>query len=160
MYPPYSTVFSTQGAHEKDTLRSKYVKVMDESPSFRRRSPQKQIVHPHSMNTESVDYTEVRTSESPSGSPSIARSPRSKTMGTDNDVERQLGGPGESSFPSSFPKRHGGMKTFFPWIRSYMFRRRLSFAAIGAAFLIVGASVTFIMMKQHENVSFGEYGHF
>ncbi|KAL7461564.1 hypothetical protein ACHAXS_001983 [Conticribra weissflogii] len=127
---------------------------MAESPSFRRRSPQKQTIPHHSMSTELVDYTEVRTTESPSGSPSISRSPRSTTMGTDNYVEHQRGGPGESSFPSSFPKRHGGIKTLFPWIRSYMFRRRLSFAAIGAAFLIVGASVTFIMMKQHDNLSF------
>lgn len=39
-----------------------------------------------------------------------------------------------------------------------MFRRRLSFAAVGAAFIVVGSAVTFVMMKRHDNVpNLGEF---
>jgi hypothetical protein len=60
-------------------------------------------------------------------------------------------------FPSSFRKQES-VKTLFPWMRSYMFRRRLSFAAVGAAFIVVGSAVTFVMMKRHDNVpNLGEF---
>ena len=105
------------------------------SSPLRRRTPEKGSPKRQSMTS---SYTEVPTSET------------AITMGTDNnnDLEQPQGQEGD--FPSSFPKRsHAGLKTLFPWLRSYMFRRRLSFAMIGAVFVIVGASATFVLMKTH-----------
>ena len=74
-----------------------------------------------------VDYTEV-------------------PMGTVDEAEHQVG------FPSSFRKPESAVKTFCPWTRSYMFRRRLSVAAVASVFIFVGASISFVMMKRHDHV--------
>ncbi|KAL7481631.1 hypothetical protein ACHAW6_007314 [Cyclotella cf. meneghiniana] len=58
----------------------------------------------------------------------------------------------EEGIPSSFRKNEARVKSIFPWMRSYVFRRRLSFVAVVAAFVAAGATFTFVMMKNHGNV--------
>mmetsp|Transcript_24392 Transcript_24392/g.38466 ORF Transcript_24392/g.38466 Transcript_24392/m.38466 type:complete len:98 (+) Transcript_24392:93-386(+) len=60
----------------------------------------------------------------------------------------------EESFPSSFTKKDERVKFLFPWLRSYIFRRNLSFAAVLAAFVIVGATVSFVIMDMNGNLPY------
>jgi hypothetical protein len=57
----------------------------------------------------------------------------------------------EEGIPSSFRKTEARVKSLFPWMRSYMFRRRLSFVAVFTAFVAAGVTFTFVMMKNHGN---------
>lgn len=66
----------------------------------------------------------------------------------------------EENFPSSFTKNDDRVKASCPRLRSYMFRRQLSFAAVAAVFIVVGGAVSLIMMQMDGNVDFGGAGQF
>ena len=58
----------------------------------------------------------------------------------------------DEEFPSSFTKKEGRVKTPFPWLRKYMFRRKLSFAVVASIFVIVGVAVSFVIMEMNDLV--------
>jgi len=74
-----------------------------------------------------------------------------KSMGVDY-AEVSSGATDEESVPLSFTKNEEKVKTIFPWLRSYMFRRQLSFAGVASIFFFVGAVVSFVIMKMNDHV--------
>mmetsp|Transcript_24122 Transcript_24122/g.52056 ORF Transcript_24122/g.52056 Transcript_24122/m.52056 type:complete len:113 (+) Transcript_24122:128-466(+) len=66
----------------------------------------------------------------------------------------------EENFPSSFRKQESRAKHIFPWLRSYMFRRQLSFAGVASIFIIAGVLVSLVEMKRNDHeLDFGEFHH-
>jgi hypothetical protein len=51
----------------------------------------------------------------------------------------------EEDFPSSFMKQEARVKNLCPCLRSYVFRRQLSFAAIASVFVIAGVLISVVV---------------
>ena len=82
-----------------------------------------------------------------------------KSMGVDY-AEVSSVATDEECVPLSFTKNEEKVKTIFPWLRSYMFRRQLSFAGVASIFCFVGAVVSFVIMKMNDHVpDVGEFNY-